>query len=108
MTHVENILSLVWLLTLREESFIRIFSSFASKSFLGTEFKDSKSKILPRYLKWPPRETAGIIPLFLKLIFGKICWNFLSRMAAPKDRHLSSLISIFAQSHQASNRRTRH
>src|SRR6267154_3989088 len=72
-TYVENILSLVWHLILREESFSRIFSSFASNSFLGTEFKDLKSKILPRYLKWPPKGTAGIIPLFLKFTLGMIC-----------------------------------
>src|SRR6267154_364774 len=102
------ILSLVWLLILREESFSRIFLSFTSNSFFGTEFKDLKSKILPRYLKWPPKETAGIIPLLLKFTLGKICWNFLSCMATPKDKHLSSLMSIFAQSHQASKRLTKH
>src|SRR6267154_6806068 len=97
MAHILRIF-LVSLLILREESFSRIFSSFTSNSFLETEFKDLKSKILARYFKWPPKGTAGIIPLFLKFTLGKICWNFLSCMAAPKDRHLSSLMSIFAQS----------
>src|SRR6267154_2339918 len=65
-TYVEKILSLVWLLILREESFTMIFSSFTSHSSMEREFKDLKSNILPKYLKWPPKRTVGIIPLFLK------------------------------------------
>ena len=106
-TYMENIFSFVWLLILSEEILTSIFSNLVSKSFMGTEFRAWKSKILPKYLKWPPRGTAGTIPLSLRFILGKICWNFLSTMVAPKERHLSSLISILAQSHQDSNSRTR-
>src|SRR6267154_1528864 len=104
MAHILRIF-LVSLLILREESFSWMFFSFTSNSFLETEFKDLKSKILSRYLKWPTKGTAGIISLFLRFTLGKICRNFLSCMAAQQDRHLSSLMSIFAQSHQASKRR---
>src|SRR6267154_2455615 len=106
-TYSENIFSFVWLLTPREEIFTKILFNLVSKSTLGTELSAWKSKILPKYLKWPPNGTAGIIPLSLKLILGKICWNFWSIMVAPKVRHLSSLMSILAHSHQVSKRRTR-
>src|SRR6266516_3774348 len=72
-TYIENILSLVWLRTVREEIVAKIFISFDSNSFFGSKFREGKSKILPKYLKWPLKGTAGIIPLSLKLIFGKIC-----------------------------------
>src|SRR6266516_4622453 len=71
--YIEKILSLVWLLTLREEILAKIFFSLASKSSLGVEFRDWKSKILPKYLKDPPRGTWGIIPLSLRLTLGRIC-----------------------------------
>src|SRR6266516_5938551 len=53
--YIENILSLVWLRTVREEIVAKIFISFDSNSFFGSEFRAGKSKILPKYLKWPPR-----------------------------------------------------
>src|SRR6267154_375958 len=90
-----------------EESLSRMLTSLSSKFFLGTESKDSKSKILPKYLKWPPSGTAGMGPLFVRMTLGKICWCFPLKKAAPKDRHLSSLMSIFAQPHHDSNRRTK-
>src|SRR6266516_5590630 len=106
-TYIENILSFVWHLTFSEEIFPSMFFNLVSISSFGAEFRDLKSNTLPKYLKWPPIGTAGIIPLFCKFILGKICWKFLSTMVAPKVKHLSSLMSILAQLHQASKRRTR-
>src|SRR6266516_4614249 len=69
----ENILSLVWLRTFREEIFARIFSSLDSNSFFGSELSALKSKILPKYLKWPPKGTAGIKPFPCRPMLGKTC-----------------------------------
>src|SRR6266516_3252361 len=103
-TYIANILSFVWHLTFREEIFPSMFSNLVSISSFGTELSDLKSNTLPKYLKWPPKGTAGIIPLFFKFILGKICWNFLFTMVALKVRYLSSLMFILAQLHHASKR----
>src|SRR3989442_11289696 len=101
--YFERIFNLVWGLIFRFESLISIFASLSSISVLGMESFKSKSKILPRYLKCPPKGTAGILPLDNATV-GSTCWNLELTMAAPKDRHLSNRMSIFDQLHQASKR----
>src|SRR6266516_527770 len=105
--YIEKIFSLVWLLIFREEIFTSIFFTLVSSSSLGLLLSKGKSKSFSKYLKPPPRGTAGITPLSLRLMFGRICWNFPSRKTAPDVRHLSSLMSILAQSHQDSKSCTR-
>src|SRR5437867_3238461 len=58
---------------LQRGNLCEILPSLDSNSLLGSELSDWKSKIFPKYLKWPPSGTAGIIPFPLKSMFGKIC-----------------------------------